>query len=254
MSEQNLPPLIQQPAQTPAKPLGVMWKIIPAVNLLCGCFLWFISLTNNSLPGEIPNFIHPFVSGCIAIISLLLLLKKNRPHGWMKRFYILCCLPSLLRFGLACLTFPMMVYCVSTDTFKVLQRAVSPDRSHVAVVYYVSNPGPACASGSSVRWVSVHHRLLPFIERHVCAGVGSGPDIGLPDTREYIRWKDNDTLLVSKCKIVQVSGKYSVVKGKKIPHKETRIEFVEEKIPPIKWWWSLIRFESLAEASKGNSM
>lgn len=94
MNEQELPPVICQPAPNVPKRWWMNWKIIAATNLALGAFLWFLYCTNHSLPGIIPNIIYALAVGAIAFISLRL--KDKCPNPRAKRYYKLSCLPSLV--------------------------------------------------------------------------------------------------------------------------------------------------------------
>lgn len=216
--------MIRQPAPSEAKSRGATWKIIIAINLVLGGFLYFIVLTNNSLPGDKPNFIYAFVVGIISFISLLLPIKKSCPNRWTRRFYTLSCLPSLVVGGIACLGIPFLALYLLAVECKEIQRIASPDHTRVAVVYNVRGDGGACASGFRITIISVRHHLLPFIERRVVASDYARAN---PTTGEYVRWKDNDTLLIEEPEVItNAQGKLQF--SRQYLQREL-------KIPPIEW-------------------
>lgn len=72
--------------------------------------------------------------------------------------------------------------------FKQVQSLVSPDHTRVAIVYEVYES--TVTTHSYTMTIRVRHRLLPFVERAVYRS-RAWLDQG---AREYVRWKDNDTL------------------------------------------------------------
>lgn len=233
MSEQNLPPLIQQPAQTVAKSLGVKWKIILAVNLILGLFLCFILLTTNSFVYEVANFFYGTATACIALVSLLVIyIKKKCSRWWMEVICALICLPSLLLGGICTAILPFALIDPSVDT--VVQRLRSPDGKHLAVVNHHYNPSNACTHPSGNTALYVRNRFLPCFQRYA---YNFEDDSLAPPKREFVRWKDNETLLVLDDEAILEPGQYDIVNG--IPKQRKKLKPVirEVKIPPIRWIW-----------------
>jgi len=192
MNEQELPTVIRQPAPSVPKRWGLNWRIIIALNLVLGVFLWFLYCTNHSLPGIIPNIIYALAVGVIALLSLRL--KDKGPSLRTKRCYKLSCLPSLIGGGLPVLLVLPPFCCLGVvilndiKGFKQVQSLASPDHTQVAIVYEIHES--TVTTHSYTMTIRMRHRLLPFVERTVYRS-RAWLDQG---SREYVRWKDNETL------------------------------------------------------------
>jgi hypothetical protein len=239
MNQQEPPPVICQPAPSETNGRGVIWEIVIATNLILGGFLYFINLTNNSLPGQLPNLVYGTVTGCIAVFSLFLLVRKDRPRRWTRWFYIFSCLPSLILGGISALVLPLGVFLTQYDKYTLLQSVASPNHMHLAVVYHHFSPGKACTSDASYTVLFVRHRLLPYAQRPAYQFAYTDmEEVRNPKVREYVRWKDNDTLLVIDEVMVEEPGQYDFVHGRKFPRKKLQRKIHEVKIPPTVWIWN----------------
>jgi len=123
----------------------------------------------------------------------------------------------------------------NTDT--VIQTVISPDRWHLAVVYHHFCRGNACTCDYTNTSLYVRHRFLPYVQRHAYTFKYHLSDP--PKSGEFVRWKDNETLIVIDDEMVVERGQYDVVNGKKVPHKKLKREIHEVKIPPTRWIWDV---------------
>ncbi len=177
-------------------------KLLVIVNLILGLFLWFLFLTDYSLVGTIPDILLPPTIGIIARVSLTVSKANRRRQGpWI----ILSHLPSLLGGGLYVLTVLLMLIppftlgaflAASEITGETeIQRAISPDGTRIAHVYF---RGVGADRGGNGRiLVRVRHQMLPFLERDIFYLPQS---YASEDTKDYIEWQDNNTLYISETK------------------------------------------------------
>lgn len=176
------------------------WKVILVVNLLLGVFLWFIDSTDYSLKGTISDFVFPPLVFIIALLTLLAVTDIRK-----KRSSKLICLPSLIGGGIHILVGILMVlppftlallFGIDEINNEVrIQQVSSPDNSQTAEVYF--RPVGAYSGGSGRIYVKVSNKLLPFIERDLLYLRVSHAD---ENTKNYLKWIDNDTLYVPEIK------------------------------------------------------
>lgn len=174
------------------------WKVVLAVNLVLGAFLWFLDSTDYSLRGTISDIVFPPTVFIIAVITLMTV-----PDIQKKRISKLICLPSLVGAGIHVLIGIIMIVppftlalLFSIDEIKSevrIQQISSPDEKRIAEVYF--RPVGAYSGGNGRVYVKVIEKLLPFVERDLLYIRVSHAD---EDTKNYLKWIDNDTLNISE--------------------------------------------------------
>ncbi len=174
------------------------WIILIAVNIVFGLLFWFLSFTNYSIIGTIPDTLLPVVVGILAIVSLRIVKAGNK----RQRFFItLAHLPSLIGSGLSILMAVIMfippftlgaLFRASEISHETLiQRAVSPDGMQTAYVYF---RGVGAYSGGNGRiFVRVRSAFMPFFEKDVFYLSNSHAD---EESSDYLEWLDRDTLYI----------------------------------------------------------
>lgn len=174
------------------------WKVVLALNLALGIFLWFLDSTDYSLRGTISDIVFPPFVFIVAIITLMAV-----PDIQKKRISKLVCLPSLIGAGVHVLFGIMMIIppftlalLFSIDEIKnevQIQQISSPNNAQVADVYF--RPVGAYSGGSGRIYVKVTNKLLPFLEREILYLRVSHAD---ENTENYLEWIDDSTLYISE--------------------------------------------------------
>jgi len=175
-------------------------KLSAVINLILGLFLWFLFSTDYSLTGTIPDILFPPVVGIIAVISLAV---NKTSSKWQLLLITLVHLPSIIGSGLYVLTVLLMFvppftlgafFAASEIAGETeIQRAISPDGTRIAHVYF---RGVGAYSGGNGRiFVRVRHQILPLLERDIFYLPRSYAD---EDSTNYLEWRDNNTLYISE--------------------------------------------------------
>ncbi|WP_152918031.1 hypothetical protein [Ardenticatena maritima] len=175
-------------------------KLLVTVNLILGLFLWFLYSTDYSLAGTIPDILLPPAIGIIAIISLAVSRTSSKRQQLLAT---LSYLPSIIGGGLYVLTvFLMLIPPFTLGTFFAaseiageteIQRAISPDRTRTAYVYF---RGVGAYSGGNGRiFVRIRYQVLPFLERDIFYLPRS---YASEDTEDYVEWRGNNALYISE--------------------------------------------------------
>jgi hypothetical protein len=188
------PAVVQETARSPRR-----WPLLIGLNLYLGVLLWFFYFTDYSWTGLVPDIAFPPVVAMVALVSLLV--SRKAAGASQRRAAKWACLPPLIG---GCSYILMAVLLVmppftlgalfTIDEMsheKLIQEAISPDRSRVAQVYF--RGVGAYASGNGRIYVRLRHRLLPFLERDIYHLHGSHAD---EDTEDYLSWRDDDTLYI----------------------------------------------------------
>ena len=177
------------------------WKVVIGVNLALGLILWFGYFTDYSLAGTWPDLLSPPIVGLVGFFSWRS--AKNVPSEAMRRLHKLSSLPSIIGACLPVLLTVIMVIPPFTLGFLFalsemggetrIQRAISPDGSRIAEVYF--RPVGAYSGGNGRIQVRVRHRWFPLVERDVYYLGRSYAD---EDTNDYLYWVDSGTLYISE--------------------------------------------------------
>jgi hypothetical protein len=175
-------------------------KTILAINLILGIFLWFLDSTDFSLRGTIPDIIFPPLVFIIATATLVLVSDTQK-----RRTSRILCLPSLIAGGAHILIGLMMIIppftlalFFSIDEIKSevrIQQISSPNSNETAEVYF--RPVGAYSGGSGRIYIRIINNSLSFVERDILYLRVSHAD---ENTKNYLRWIDDDTLYISEIK------------------------------------------------------
>ena len=173
------------------------WLVLICVNLVLGCVLWLFYFTEYSLVGTIPNILLPPAVLLLGVLTLRA--GRKAPSKTASHIRKLSSLPAITGGCLhilsallwLALAFPLgLIFTLAEiKSEKLIQQAVSPDGTRVAQVYF-RGVGPY-SPGNGRIFVRVRHRLFPLAEREVYFLPVSRAD---ENTKEYLAWKDNDTL------------------------------------------------------------
>ena len=177
------------------------WPGLAALSLVLGLCLWFLSFTDYSLVGTLPDLIFPPAVALVAVISLVISWRRTRRRG--RLLVALAHLPALSG-GLLFLLAGIMLF-VPPFTLGGLfaageiagetriQQNASPNNHLVASVYF---RGVGAYGGGNGRiYVRVQHRTLPFLERDVFY---LGESLATEKSSDYVKWVDNGTIHVSE--------------------------------------------------------
>jgi len=171
------------------------------LSLVLGLILWFLSITDFSLFGTLPDLIFPPAVALVAVISLVISWRRTRRRG--RLLVALAHLPALTG-GLLFLLTGIMLF-VPPFTLGGLfaadeiagetriQQTASPNNHLVASVYF---RGVGAYGGGNGRiYVRVQHRALPFLERDVFY---LSESLATEKSSDTVRWVDNRTIHVSE--------------------------------------------------------
>ncbi len=192
-------------------------KVLAAINLILGLFLWFLFSTDYSLIGNISDILFPPVTGIIALVLLAIIKISN------KRFRLsitLAHLPSIIGGGLYIMvalvmfvppfTLAMLFNVSEIASETEIQRVISPDGTRVAYVYF---RGVGAYSGGNGRiFIRVRHSKLPFLERDIFY---LSKSYASEESTNYLDWRDSDTIYISEIE------------------REISVGIIEAEIPPI---------------------
>jgi hypothetical protein len=179
-------------SNTPGRALA----IIPWVSLILGGVLWFGLCTDWSWNSFWANTCYPPLVGIIGGVSLASVLRQKQ-----QRSRVIACLPAVIG-GLPYIVIPVLavilcwpaaagfaLYDIGEEmTRACIEQAASPDGSRIAEVHYLTLD-PSHERGRIE--IRVKYRWLPFVIREIHA-FGSVAK----DTRDYLRWQDNNSLHV----------------------------------------------------------
>lgn len=181
---------------------SVFPKMLAIFNLILGLFLWFLFTTDYSLAGTIPDILFPPIVGIISTLSLPISIMISRKR---RLPIIILHLPSIIGGGLYILVAMLMlippftlgalfaIFEISGET--EIQRAVSPDGTWTAYVYF--RGVGAYSTGNGRIFVRVRHRMLPFLERDIFYLPRS---YASEDSTNYIEWRSNNVIYISETK------------------------------------------------------
>ncbi|MCL6560210.1 MAG: hypothetical protein K6U74_15735 [Firmicutes bacterium] len=174
-------------------------KIILAINLALGLFLWFGYCTDYSWAGIIPDYCYPVLVASVALVSWLL--RDRHVDERSRHRYKLFLMPSLVGGGAALFSALIAVLPPFTLGFvfaleevkaeKLIQTVPSPNGAKIADVYF--RPVGAYTGGNGRIFVRVRYRRLPFIERDLYY---FGRSYANEDTHDYLCWKNNSRILI----------------------------------------------------------
>lgn len=118
-------------------------KAVILINLLVGLFLWFLFSTDYSLIGNLPDMLFPPLSAFVALASIAFVKTYIKECGFL---ITLVHLPSLIGGGLYILIALVLlvppftlgaIFTASEIANEIeIQRALSPDGSRTAYVYF----------------------------------------------------------------------------------------------------------------------
>lgn len=180
---------------------NLSWKVLVFVNLILGTLLWFLYSTDYSLVGTVSDFVFPISVAIVALLSLGVLKKTNKKID--KIIGILAPIPSLLGGCLPLLvgilmfvppfTLGAMFFMDEALGERQIQVSLSPSKTEIARVYF--RGVGAYASGSGRIYIRISNRYLPMLERDIYSSTTYTAD---ESTTDYIKWLNDDTLLISE--------------------------------------------------------
>ncbi len=171
------------------------------LSLVLGLGLWFLSFTDFSLIGTLPDLVYPLAVALLAAISLSISWGRTKRRG--RLLVALAHFPALSGGSLFLLGGIMMfvppftlggLFAASEIAGETrVQRIASPNQRLVASVYF---RGVGAYSGGNGRiFVRVHSGAFPLVERDVFY---LGRSLASEESSDYVRWVDNDTIHVSE--------------------------------------------------------
>ncbi len=177
------------------------WVFVGSTTLALGLLLWSGFFTDFSWAGVLADIVFPPLVGLLGLVAMGH--ARRVPDLRWKRLNRLVTLPSIVGGGLPVIFIVLSFFSPAMlgmfflmDEIlgeTLIQRAISPDGSRIAEVYF--RGVGAYAGGNGRILVRVRPRWLPFVERDVYALNRSDAD---ETTSDYLYWVDNDTLFLSE--------------------------------------------------------
>lgn len=211
-----------------------IWKLVLAVNVILGLFLWIGLCTDYYWDSLLANICYPPLVAIIGTKTLLAnpnaLLKKQQ---WLK---VVCCLPSIaggLPYIILVLLVPfscgLIAFLDDEMGFAQIQQAISPNTSKIAEVYFKPYT-PLTAEYGRVE-VYLKYKWLPFLRRGLYYDGYTHKDM-----RIYLIWRDEETICILGDYILEDYRQEEKVAPEK--RVEIKVGLVKWKIPFVPPWLS----------------